>query len=98
MLDQVSNAWKENKLKVILVAAPIIILLLASIFLKGYRAYLVATAKKLLDNTVKKDADISKEADKANQEAEEHKAKADDLGKKAEAVKSDDDADWNKKL
>lgn len=97
MLDLVSNAWKESKLKVILVALPIVALLLAAVFLKAYREYLVYTAKKLLDSSVKKDSELTQQADKANSEAEEHKAKADQLAQESKKVDSDDDADWNKK-
>ena len=98
MLDLVSNAWKASKVKFLLVAIPVVVMLLAAIFLKAWRSYLVASAKKLLEKTLSKDKQLSAESDKANQEANDHKAKADELGKKADEVKNDDDADWNKKV
>lgn len=98
MLELVSKAWKESKVKFLLVVIPVALLLLSAVFIKAWRSYLLASAKKLLEKTFEKDKQLSAEADKANQEAEEHKAKADELGKKVDEVDKEDDADWNKKV
>ena len=96
MLDILSKAWAESKLKVLLVAAPIILILLAALFLKVYRSYLVSSAQKLLEKTLSKDKILADESNVLEQSADEHKAKADELAKKADAV--EDDKDWNKKI
>jgi hypothetical protein len=96
MLELISKAWQDNKGKFLLVAIPVAILLLASLVMKGWRSYLISSAKKLLEKAVAKDKQLSVEAEKTDQEANDHKAKADELGKKADAI--EDDADWNKKV
>ena len=73
-------------------------MLIAAVFVKAWRSWLAASAKKLLEKTLAKDKILSKEADKAEVEADLHKANADGLKKKADAVDSQDDPDWNKKI
>lgn len=98
MLDLLSKAWQESKVKVLLVAIPLFVILLAAIFLKAWRSWLLASAEKLIKKTMGRDKELSSHADAANAEAEEHKAKADELKKKAKAIDGDDDEDWNKKV
>ncbi len=98
MLDLISETWKTNKMKVLLVAIPVIGLLLAAIFLSAYRDSLISSAKKLMGESEAKDAKLTQEAAVANAQAEDHKAAADALAVKAEAVSKEDDADWNKKV
>jgi predicted Holliday junction resolvase-like endonuclease len=97
MLESLKAAWAANKPKVILVAVPLVLLLLAALFLKGYRSWLLSSAVKLLGKAEKKDAELKAEADEANKKAEEHKMKAEEIEKKVEEVKKDDDADWHKR-
>lgn len=98
MLEQVSNLWQQNKVKFLMVAIPVVLLLIAAIFLKAYRQWLLDSAKKLMQTTQAKDKELSQAADQANQEANDHKAKADQLAQQEKEVDKDDDADWNKKL
>jgi phosphate/sulfate permease len=98
MLDLLTEAWRTNKIKVLLIAIPLLLMLLAAVFFKAYRSWLAASAKRLIEKTLGKDKQLSKEADKADTEADMHKANADDLKKKADAVDGQDDPDWNKKI
>ena len=96
MLDLVSKAWETNKVKFLLVAIPIVLMLLSALFFKAWRGHLLSSAKKLLEKVSKKNDQLSTESDAANREADEKKAKADELKKKADSV--EEDPDWNKKL
>ncbi len=98
MLEQVSNAWKNNRTMFLLVAIPVGLLLISALFLKGYREYILASAKKLLEKATSKDKQLSEEANKADAEANQHKAKADEIAKEVKKVDGDNDADWNKKV
>jgi len=98
MLDIIGKTWKENKTRFLLVAVPVVLMLLAAIFLKGYRAWLVSSAAKLLEGTKKKDEQLKAEAEAADAEAEAHKAQAAALKKKEQEVEAEEgDADWHKK-
>jgi divalent metal cation (Fe/Co/Zn/Cd) transporter len=95
MLELVSKTWKENKVKFLLVAIPVAAMIVAALFFKGYRIYLMASAKKLLEKAQSKDSKLTIEATALENDAAAHKAKADELGKKADTV--EDDVNWNKK-
>jgi sortase (surface protein transpeptidase) len=95
MLTLVSEAWKQNKTRVLLVAIPVIAMLLGALFMKGWRSWLIASAEKLLKKTKEKDSSLKKEADELDSKANEHKQKADKLKQEAQSI--EDDKDWHKK-
>lgn len=94
MLEVLKQVWKTNKIRVILVAIPVILLMLAAVFLGVKKEYILYVASKLLGATKEEDKKLSEEAAKANAAAEEHKKTANELGDKADDIKPD--PDWNK--
>jgi uncharacterized protein (DUF697 family) len=97
MLEVLKSAWEANKIKVILVAIPVILLILAATLLNGYRAYLLETAKKLLAKAQEKNTEILKQENEAKMQAEQAIANTNKAEEAIEEIKKDDDAYWYKK-
>jgi predicted Holliday junction resolvase-like endonuclease len=97
MLDALKSAWEASKVKFVLVAVPVVLLLLTAAFFKAYRAYLISTAKKLLAETNKKNEGLAAEEEEAKAQANQSMKDAQEAEKKIEDIRKEDDAYWYKK-
>ena len=98
MLELASRLWNASKAKFSLVLIPVAILVILAVAFKNWQFYLLNSAKKLLEKMLEKDKKLNNDAEKANANAELHKARADDLGKKISDTDKENDPDWNKKV
>lgn len=96
MIESVKNYVKNNKLKVLVITVPLIVLGLFSILSPGLRTWLFERVKKKIAEANEKDSQLIKEQEEAKLKAKEHLAKANSLAGQKENL--DDDADWHKKV
>ncbi len=85
------------KIVMIIIALPVLALLILSIVNPALRAWLVSSAKKLMEDSQKKDSKLKDEIDQAQKEIDTIDNKLDTIDGKLEAIKDDDDANWHKK-
>lgn len=98
MLTLICDLWKNNKIKTLAIAIPLATLLILSLVFKAQKVWLLDSARKLLEKSMAKDRILSQEIEKISAESDAHRKRAEELKKQAEDTKTEDDADWNKKI
>lgn len=92
MDEKIKKLWAENKL-VFFLLLPLIILF---VFRDVVLAILTGSARKISQETAKKDADFKSQQDAANLEADRLRKEADEAGKEKPNVGEDWNKDWHK--
>jgi peptidoglycan hydrolase CwlO-like protein len=81
----------------LMLASPLVLFFLISIFFPALRNWLITSAQKLIDESLSKDAQIKKEINDVENKIEKINKKNNDLQDKIGEIKNSNDADWNKK-